>query len=168
MKTILFLSYRPLYLLLIATIIATFLFTNCKKDKGIDKTPPTIDISFADAFPKNCDTLYLNETFVFKLYFSDNKELGSYNIHIHHNFDHHTHSTEITQCVLYPIKTPVNPFVFIQNYSIPENSKSYTATNEISIPSNIDTGDYHFMIRVTDKEGWQTMKGLSVKIIDRK
>lgn len=28
----------------------------------------------------------------------------------------------------------------------------------------IDAGDYHFMIRVTDKEGWQTMKGLSLKI----
>jgi hypothetical protein len=43
--------------------------------------------------------------------------------------------------------------------------KSYEATTQITIPADVDPGDYHFMIRLTDKEGWQTLKGLSIKIL---
>jgi hypothetical protein len=42
--------------------------------------------------------------------------------------------------------------------------KEYSATTEIDIPANVDLGDYYFMIRVSDQEGWQTLKGLSIKI----
>ena len=35
---------------------------------------------------------------------------------------------------------------------------------EIKVPENVDSGDYHFMILLTDEEGWQTIKGLSIKI----
>jgi len=41
------------------------------------------------------------------------------------------------------------------------------ATGTISIPANVDTGDYHFTIRVTDAAGWQSFEGISVKISDR-
>jgi hypothetical protein len=37
---------------------------------------------------------------------------------------------------------------------------------EITIPNDVDEGDYHFMIRVVDVNGWQAMKGLSVKIME--
>nr|WP_244939634.1 DUF4625 domain-containing protein [Arcticibacter tournemirensis] len=32
------------------------------------------------------------------------------------------------------------------------------------MPADADPGDYHFMIKLTDKEGWQTIKGLSIKL----
>jgi hypothetical protein len=66
-----------------------------------------------------------------------------------------------------PIKTPVKPLLFIKEFDIPVGQKSYEAIVEIDIPSDVDTGDYHFMIRLTDAEGWQALKGISVKIAEK-
>jgi hypothetical protein len=143
---------------------------SCEKDDDIDTEKPIIDLTIQDAFPVNCDTLYFGVTFELKTLFSDNAELGSYSIEIHNNFDHHSHSTEVTECNLDPIKDPVNPFTFIEDYDIPTGIKEYETNILISIPSGnangtFDEGDYHFMIRLTDKEGWSTQKGLSIKIL---
>jgi len=152
-------------LLSILTIIG-ILFLSCSKDKEeIDDVYPEIDISFDGAFPQNCDTVYRGGSFTVVAKLSDNKELGSYSIDFHNNFDHHNHSTEIEECVMGEDQTPVNPFLFIQSYTIDAGLTNYTTNLQIDIPADIDTGDYHFMIRVTDKEGWQTMKGLSLKIM---
>nr|WP_229206214.1 DUF4625 domain-containing protein [Dyadobacter fermentans] len=40
----------------------------------------------------------------------------------------------------------------------------HVANQQIDVPADIDPGDYHFMIRLTDKEGWQTIRGISIKI----
>ena len=142
------------------------------EEENVDDQKPEIDLTIPGAFPTNCDTLYFGETFTLKMKFSDNAELGSYSIDIHNNFDHHSHSTEVTECQLSPKKDPVNPFLFIQDYSITEGVTEYTTTMEISIPSgdsdgNFDEGDYHFFISLTDKEGWSTKKGLSIKMLHR-
>jgi len=131
-----------------------------------------INIDFEGAFPINCDTLYFGESFTLKLLFSDNAELGSYSIDIHNNFDHHNHSTELTVCVLDPVKEPLNPYVFINDYAIPEGLREYETNLEISIPAGntvsvFDEGDYHFFISLTDKEGWSTQKGLNIKILQQ-
>ena len=42
----------------------------------------------------------------------------------------------------------------------------FHASVDIDIPENIDTGDYHFMVRLTDKAGWQQLKGISLKIVE--
>lgn len=141
-------------------------------EKNIDTEKPVIDLSIVDAFPLNCDTMYFGETFELKVLFSDNAELGSYSIDIHNNFDHHSHSTEVTECTLGPVKNPVNPFVFIDDYQIPVGSTEYETNLTISIPTgddngDFDDGDYHFFISLTDKEGWSTQKGLSIKILHR-
>ncbi len=160
---------------LVSIIIVLSLFLgSCEKDE-VDKVKPSIDLSLQDAFPVNCDTLYFGETFKFKALFSDNAELGSvtaYSIDIHNNFDHHSHSTEVTECNLNPKKEPVNPFLFIENYDIPAGLSKYETNLSISIPSgdkngDYDEGDYHFFISLTDKEGWSAQKGLSVKILYR-
>lgn len=155
--------------LLIVSLIA--LFNSCKKDKEeIDDQKPNIDLNIQGAFPTNCDTLYFGETINLKTLFTDNVELGSFSIDIHNNFDHHSHSTEVIECSLDPIKTPVNPFLFIQDYEIPSGLKQYEANIGITIPSSngngeFDEGDYHFFISLTDKSGWSTQKGLSIKIL---
>ena len=139
-----------------------FLIT-CKQEE-IDDQKPEIDMSREDAFPVNCDTVYSGETFAFKAIFTDNHQLGSFSIDIHHNFDHHSHSTEVEECQLSPVKEPVNPFVFIKQYEIPEGKNYYQASAEISVPEGVDEGDYHFFISLTDREGWRAEKGLSIKI----
>jgi len=158
----------------ILLVFTTFIFVSCNKEKEIvDKEKPNIDFSIQDAFPSlNCDTLYFGETFNFNVLFSDNVELGSFSIDIHHNFDHHSHSTEVTTCSFDPIKTPINPFLFIQDYKIPAGQKQYEPNLSITIPANnenglFDEGDYHFLIMLTDQSGWSTQKGLSIKILKR-
>ena len=135
----------------------------------IDDQKPVIDLSMEGVFPLNCDTLYLGETFTWKIRFSDNVELGSYSLEIHHNFDHHAHSTEVTECELGPKKDAVNPFLLIQDFEIPEGSKEYEVILPISLPlsngeGELDRGDYHFFISLTDREGWSAQSGLSIKI----
>ena len=153
--------------------VLIMLISSCKKEQNeVDKEKPIISMSFQDAFPLNCDTLYFGEPFYFKAQLSDNVELGSFSIDIHHNFDHHSHSTDVSACQLDPIKAPVNPFVFIQDFSIPENTKEYATNTSITIPEGngsglFDEGDYHFFISLTDKEGWSAQKGMSIKIKHR-
>ena len=96
---------------------------------------------------------------------SDNVELGSSSIDIHHNFDHHSHSTEVNSCEMQPIKLPVNPFLLVKTFQIAAGQKSYSINEELTVPLDVDPGDYHFLIRLTDKAGWQTIKGVSIKII---
>lgn len=136
-----------------------------KKDQeAIDTIYPEIDVLTASAFPKQCSEVQRGQSFTAKIHVSDNKELGSVSIDIHHNFDHHSHSTEVTACNMEAIKTPAKPMVLIQTIPIPGGQTNYVAEQVINIPGDADPGDYHFLIRVTDKEGWQTIKGLSFKI----
>jgi len=142
------------------------LFTSCE---GLfrDENKPVIDLTITDAFPQNCVTVYRGETFTYKVLFTDETALGSYGIEMHHNFDHHSHSTSAGTCDFGPDKSPVKPFKHIKDYSIPENLTSFTATGTIQIPADVDTGDYHFEFRLTDASGWQTFAGISLKIADR-
>jgi hypothetical protein len=156
----------------LAVFILLLVMNNSCKKEEVDKQKPVIDISFPGAFPRNCDTLYFGESFTFRVLFSDNAELGSYSIGIHNNFDHHSHSTEVTQCDFDPVKEPVNPFLFIQDYMIPAGLQEFETNQSISIPSTntdglFDEGDYHFFIQLTDKQGWSAQKGLSIKMYHR-
>lgn len=149
----------------IAIIFLLGFITACKKDEtNIDTEYPVIDVTSSSAFPIQCSTLTRGQKFTFKAKFSDNVALGSYSLDIHNNFDHHSHSTEVSDCAMDAKKTPIKPFLFINTFQIPSGTNSYEAINEITIPADIDPGDYHFLIKVTDKEGWQTLKGISIKI----
>lgn len=148
-------------------IIASVSFmAGCSSDddssSNIDEEYPTINLK--ETFPETCSELKRGETFTAKITADDNQELGSVSIDIHNNFDHHNHSTEIEECKLDDKKNPENPLKYIKSIPIPEGNDHYVLEQEITIPEDIDPGDYHFMIRVTDAAGWQTMKGLSVKI----
>jgi hypothetical protein len=155
-------------------VILLFL-NSCYKDDEIDKQKPVIDNSSVFAFPQNCDTLYFGETFRLKVLLQDNAELGSkgaLNIDIHNNFDHHSHSTDVSNCSMNPLTTPVNPYTFISDFDIPEGMHEYETDIAITVPDGndsgpFDDGDYHFFISLTDKEGWSMQKGISIKIIHR-
>lgn len=159
--------------IIILLVVLSILLNACQDDEKptIDTEKPLIDLTILDAFPTSCDTLYFDEPFIVKALLTDNVELGAFNIDIHNNFDHHTHSTELEQCTLGAVKTAENPYVYIQDYTLPVTNE-FTTDVLMTIPSSdgtdlYDEGDYHFQIRLTDKEGWSTMKGLNVKLLRR-
>ena len=151
--------------MIITAMGVAVLMTGCSKNKEAPDTEyPAVDMTAATAFPRQCSELVRGQEFTANIPVADNVELGSVSIDIHHNFDHHSHSTEVDECNMDAVKTPSNPFLLVKSIPIPAGNKSYTVSEAIEIPEDVDAGDYHFMIRVTDKEGWQTIKGLSIKI----
>jgi len=154
---------NKVYIVILGLIFA---FTSCD-DTVKDELLPVIDMTGTTAFPQNCTTVYRGESFTFNARFTDNIELGSYSIEMHNNFDHHTHSTSAEECVLGALKTTVKPLLFIDEYTIPAGKKEYASSIEINLPDSVDTGDYHFMVRLADASGWQSFKGISVKIVNK-
>lgn len=149
----------------LAIILLLGIASGCKKDKEeVDTIYPTISIEAANAFPKQCSILKRGEKFIFRADLSDNIALGSVSVDIHHNFDQHSHSTEVLACNMDAKKTPISPMLYIKDFPIPSGQKNYQIVQEIEVPANVDPGDYHFLIRLTDQSGWQTIKGLSIKI----
>lgn len=53
-------------------------------------------------------------------------------------------------------------FLFIETYTIPDGQITYDAEVPIEVPENADPGDYHLFVALTDKEGWQTVKGFGL------
>lgn len=142
------------------------ILTGCSKDdeQAVDETYPVIDITAANAFPKQCSVIERGGKFVFRARFSDDRELGSVSLDVHNNFDQHSHSTEVTACTMDAKKTAQKPFLLIQDFPIPAGTKDYVLEKEIEVPADVDPGDYHFLIRVTDKAGWQSIRGISIKV----
>ena len=112
-------------------------------DDEKDMQQPVITDQGITANPIDCQVYQRGETMPFHYVFTDDTELGNFNIEIHNNFDHHTHSTSSTECAL-----------------------ADNARIDIPIPADIDPGDYHFMVRLTDKAGWQQLKAVAIKIAD--
>jgi hypothetical protein len=153
-------------------LITIVLLHSCERNIETDKQKPQISLSIQGAFPKNCDTIYFGETFNLKVLFSDNIELGTFSIDIHHNFDRHSHSTDVNSCVFEQVKLPINPFTLIRDFNIPSGLTSHQTNIPVEIPLGnktgmFDQGDYHFFISLTDKEGWSDQKGLSIKMLHR-
>jgi hypothetical protein len=78
----------------------------------------------------------------------------------------------LIECIRDMPKVGINPFVFIQDYEIPEGLTQFEPNLQIELPSSnnkgkLEEGDYHFVIRLTDKEGWSAYKGLSIKMLHK-
>jgi len=157
------LSTKYFYFLSILALI-----TSCSSDDDADKDleKPTISINYDGGFPQACAELTKGETYNFRALVTDNLELASYSIDIHNNFDHHTHDDQEATCVLEPIKEPVDPLIFVENYSIESGQTSYEFNVSITIPNDIDTGDYHCSYAVTDVTGWQSITSIDIKIVE--
>ena len=148
-------------LLLLLLSAALFGCSDNNDQKDLER-PKIIDVE--NVSPVTCQTILRGETLPVRCLFTDNKELGAFNIEIHNNFDHHSHSTSAEDCPFDPDRKPENPWIYNEDMQIPENSVSYNLNIEIPIPNDVDTGDYHFMIRLTDKAGWQVFKAVSLKM----
>lgn len=144
------------------------LFTACTSDSDTDKDEekPVITVQYTDGFPQACATLQRGETYSFRARVTDNDALAAYSLNIHHNFDHHTHDDQEEQCTLEDVKEATNPFMYMENFSIENAPQSYEVVQEITIPNDIDTGDYHCAFSVTDQTGWQSRTSIGIKIIE--
>ncbi len=135
-------------------------------DDTKDTQQPVITEQGVTADPIDCQVYQRGQVIPFNYVFTDDTELGAYNIEIHNNFDHHTHSTSATECTMEAQKQPVKPWVYNQDFTIPAGQQQYTARIDIPIPADIDPGDYHFMVRLTDRAGWQQLKAVAIKITE--
>ncbi|WP_147679191.1 DUF4625 domain-containing protein [Algibacter pacificus] len=148
------------------TACIILLAVSCSSDTSIkDEEKPTITIDYNGGFPQACQTLQRGETYLFKAQTTDNMALAAYSIDIHHNFDHHTHDDQEETCTLENTKNAINPLIFIENYTIENDVKSFEINISVTIPDNIDTGDYHCSYSVTDETGWQSRTSVDIKII---
>ena len=142
----------------------------CSDDEDVER--PVITAEGIAASPVNCDSYVLGDTIRLCYRFTDNEELGNFNIEVHTNHDHHTHSGEAEDCPREAEEghehehEAVNPWVLNKDYTIPAGTRDYTARVEIPIPEDVSEGEYHFMIRVTDRAGWMEMKSLSIMLVD--
>lgn len=142
------------------------LAVSCSSSDSVkDEEKPTITINYDGGFPQACQILKRGETYSFKAQTTDNLALASYSLDIHHNFDHHTHDDQQESCDLEATKTAVNPLIFIENYAIEAAVTSYEISISVTIPNDIDTGDYHCSYSVTDETGWQSRTSIDIKII---
>lgn len=91
-------------------------------EAGADLEKPVI-ASGAVASPADCQVYHRGETVAVRYVFSDNVELGNYNIEVHNNFDHHSHSTSAGDCDFDPKKQPVRPWVYNRSFAIPDGSR---------------------------------------------
>ncbi|BDW92708.1 DUF4625 domain-containing protein [Muricauda ruestringensis] len=150
----------------IATSIIFLSSCSSSDDSTIDEEKPAISINFSGGFPQACEVLQRGQTYTFKAQATDNVSLASYSLDIHHNFDHHTHDDQGAQCDLEAVKSAENPLIYMQNFTIAEGGTSHEINISITIPEDIDTGDYHCAYSVTDATGWQGRTSVDIKIVE--
>ena len=158
--------------------VFTLSFNACSNDDDKDMTPPVISGEGITANPINCQQYHAGDVIPFHYVMTDNEELGNYNIEIHNNFDHHSHSTEAED---HDHETGEcdddddehehehiegNAWVYNQDFAIPAGQRQYDARHDIQIPVDAAPGDYHFMVRLTDRAGWQQLHAVAIKITE--
>ena len=137
-------------------------------DDDKDMTLPAISNPTSEAAcPADCQVFHRGDEIAFCYLFTDNVELGNYNIEIHNNFDHHTHSTSSVECDFEPNKVAgANAWVYSETYPVPSGQKEFLSHVFITVPQNAEPGDYHFMIKLTDQAGWQQYKAVAIKVVE--
>lgn len=55
---------------------------------------------------------------------------------------------------------------FAEHWQAHAEGEYLYARHDIKIPADIDAGDYHFMIRLTDRAGWQQLHAVAIKITE--
>ena len=166
--------------LMVALItVFTLSFIACGDDDDAkDMTPPVISGEGITANPINCQQYHPGDVIPFHYVMTDNQELGAYNIEVHNNFDHHSHSTEADhheheagECDDADghdhdhEQSEGKAWVYIQDFAIPAGLRRYEVRHDIQIPADAAPGDYHFMIRLTDRAGWQQIHAVAIKIL---
>lgn len=148
-------------------LLAVYLVMNaCSKKEEIDQEKPSVADIMVNDQNANCVEVKRGKIFTIKALLSDNFALGSFSFDIHHNFDFHSHSTEVVECYHEDKKDAINPFVYINAFDLTQAGKNKQINEEIYVPEDVDLGNYHFTIKVVDKMGWIKIESFSFRIIE--
>lgn len=145
--------------LILPILLAAVIFTSCSNDDdAVDTQKPVISI----IEPHDEEELAPGGEVHFEAIFTDNRELASYKIEIHDDFDEHTHS-------LNKSSHQDNPWVWSKVFEIPAGLTSYEAVQHIDIPTEINgqpisEGVYHFGVFLTDRAGNEEQAFLEIHI----
>jgi len=150
----------------IGLLALALLVFGCTETSELDEEKPTITVNYAQGFPQACAQLERGKTYTFRAKASDNLGLASYSLGIHHNFDQHTHDDQPEACEMDAVKSPENPLILMNTFTIDATPTEEELTISISIPSDVDPGDYHCAFSVTDVTGWQGRTSVDIKIIE--
>ena len=162
------LKYMSLLLTLVSLLCSLCGCSSSDDNESKDMEYPVISDEGVTANPVECQQYHPGDVIPFQYVFTDNVELGNYTIEIHNNFMHHTHTGSAVECELDARKNAGSK-AWVFNLSekegtIPPGLRSYVARVDIPIPADVETGDYHFMVRLTDRAGWQQLKAVSIKV----
>lgn len=165
-------AFQHLGITMAIALTSAAIATSCSSNDDKDTTYPQITAEGITANPVDCQNYKRGDIIPVRFMLTDDTELGDYNIEIHSNFDHHTHSTSTAECEDHEGHEEHHegstdaPWHFSQDYTIPAGQRSYMASHDIAIPTDIATGDYHFTLRLTDRAGWQQLHAVSIQITE--
>ena len=137
-------------------LAGAFLLAACEENET-DSTAPTIHIES----PADHDAFTPGETLTFAAVFSDNVELRSYKIDVHHNSDGHSHGRLAHE--------DGHPWDFTQTGSFEPGTKETQVTHAIAIPAIIDgeevaSGEYHLAVFCTDAAGNENQAFVEIEL----
>jgi hypothetical protein len=137
-----------------ASLFSLFVVQSCSTDdENTDTTKPFIVL----ISPEEDQHFHPGETINFHAVFSDNVELASYKIEIHHAGDGHTHKNENAE------------WYFVYTAPISGNQTTYNALHEIEIPMEIageaiEVGHYHLGVYLIDASGNEQQHFMEIEI----
>lgn len=144
------------------SLLAIVTFSACSDDDNIDTTKPEIEI----VTPDDDEHFHPGDTFELRAILTDNEELASWKVDIHHNSDGHTHSQVIRLKHGGEHSHEEEEWHFHKEGSIESGTKQYVLILEIEIPHDAEHGDYHLGIYVTDKAGNENKAFITFEVED--
>ena len=117
-------------------LTGTLALHSCKDEESKDLTPPAITIISPDTDEK----VDGGESIEVRGTITDNSGLSQYKLEIHDDFDGHWHLKKA-------------PAAFEWDTIVNLSGTSHDLKLDIAVPSDVQAGPYHFVIRATDKDG---------------
>ncbi|MTG96776.1 DUF4625 domain-containing protein [Myroides sp. BIT-d1] len=167
MKTIKYIAF--------SFVLSSAFLTSCTAgDDNVDTEPPVVILNA----PAEGAKLEAGKDIHFDMDLSDNEALGSYNVDIHNNFDghnhgggNHTHSLTVLHDDHDHDHDEENegrtPFRFNRTWDdIYGKKNDHIHHHEIVIDKDAKRGKYHFVVKVVDKAGNQSMVFRNIEIVD--
>jgi len=150
---------RHLYLAVVS-LASLFAFASCSSDDSTDTQKPEIDL----VAPKDGTKVEAGKDIHFDMIVSDNEGLRSYNVDIHNDFDGHTHGDTHSHGIKAAV-VETKPFIFNKTWDLNGVKNDKIHHHEIVVAENATPGKYHFVVKVLDVSGNQSMVVRSIEVV---
>ena len=72
--------------------------------------------------------------------------------------------TPVGDTAVYRVRSAERAWVYNQDYALARGLQQDTVDCKIAVPTDVLEGDYHFMLRLTDRAGWQAIKTVPIHL----